>query len=88
MEYWPTKAQIIQIEQDQRRIGLVKPVDVGICGDAKLATQHIYSQLKDGQFQAAKTKVSLKTLLLRHPCLCFWLLLTWSIPIPPPFLLV
>ena len=37
MEYWPTKAKIIQIDADNKMLGLVKKISVGICGDAKAA---------------------------------------------------
>lgn len=45
-DYWPKNAKIIQIEVDPRRIGLVKPVDVGINGDCKLASQELLQRLK------------------------------------------
>jgi sulfoacetaldehyde acetyltransferase len=35
MEYWPTGAKIIQVDTDPRMLGLVRPISVGICGDAK-----------------------------------------------------
>ena len=35
IDYWPTKAAIIQVEMNPDRIGLTKKVTVGICGDAK-----------------------------------------------------
>ena len=39
MDYWPTKAKIIQVDINPDRIGLTKPVTVGIVGDAlKVAT--------------------------------------------------
>ena len=34
-DYWPTNAKIIQVDADQKMLGLVKKIDVGICGDAK-----------------------------------------------------
>jgi sulfoacetaldehyde acetyltransferase len=37
MDYWPTKAKIIQIDADHKMLGLVKKISVGICGDAKAA---------------------------------------------------
>jgi sulfoacetaldehyde acetyltransferase len=37
MDYWPTKAKIIQIDADHKMLGLVKKITVGICGDAKAA---------------------------------------------------
>jgi len=45
-DYWPKNAKIVQIEADPRRIGLVKHVEVGINGDAKLASQDILSRLQ------------------------------------------
>lgn len=45
-DYWPHSAKVIQIEADPRRIGLVKPVTVGVNGDADLATQDILSRLQ------------------------------------------
>ncbi len=37
IDYWPKTAKIIQVDINADRIGLTKPVTVGICGDAKLA---------------------------------------------------
>jgi sulfoacetaldehyde acetyltransferase len=37
IDYWPARAKIIQIDSDHRMLGLVKPISVGICGDAKAA---------------------------------------------------
>ena len=35
IDYWPKDAKIIQVDADPRMLGLVKPISVGICGDAK-----------------------------------------------------
>ena len=35
IDYWPKTAKIIQVDINADRIGLTKPVTVGICGDAK-----------------------------------------------------
>ena len=35
MDYWPKQAKIIQIDADNKMLGLVKKISVGICGDAK-----------------------------------------------------
>ena len=37
MDYWPKHAKIVQIDADHKMLGLVKKIDVGICGDAKAA---------------------------------------------------
>merc|ERR1719510_21480 len=45
IDYWPKNAKIIQVDIDMRRIGLVKHVDVGICGDAALAAADLTERL-------------------------------------------
>ena len=39
IDYWPKTAKIIQVDINADRIGLTKPVTVGICGDAKLVAE-------------------------------------------------
>ena len=45
IDYWPKKAKIIQVDINPDRIGLTKPVTVGICGDAKQVANQILAQL-------------------------------------------
>ncbi len=45
IDYWPSKAAIIQVDINPDRIGLTKPVAVGIIGDAKKVAKSIFSQL-------------------------------------------
>jgi len=45
LDYWPKEAQIIQIDADPRMLGLVKPISVGICGDAGAAARALVAQL-------------------------------------------
>jgi sulfoacetaldehyde acetyltransferase len=45
IDYWPKTAKIIQVDINADRIGLTKPVTVGICGDAKLVASQILAQL-------------------------------------------
>merc|ERR1719453_2145006 len=45
MSYWPTQAKLIQVDINGDRIGLTKPVSVGIEGDATLVAQSILAQL-------------------------------------------
>jgi len=47
MEYWPKDAKIIQIDADAKMLGLVKPISVGICGDAKTAALALIARLKN-----------------------------------------
>jgi len=46
IDYWPKDAAVIQCDIDQRRLGLVKPCDVGILGDAGLAAGALVNRLK------------------------------------------
>jgi sulfoacetaldehyde acetyltransferase len=46
MDYWPKQARIIQIDSDPRMLGLVKPVSVGIHGDARAAAAALTLRLK------------------------------------------
>jgi len=45
IDYWPKNAKIIQVDINADRIGLTKPVAVGICGDAKLVAKQILARL-------------------------------------------
>jgi sulfoacetaldehyde acetyltransferase len=47
MDYWPADAKIIQIDADQKMLGLVKKISVGICGDAGAAAQSLTDRLAD-----------------------------------------
>lgn len=51
MDYWPKNAKIIQIDADNKMLGLVKKISVGICGDVKEAAIALTKRL------AAKTLV-------------------------------
>jgi sulfoacetaldehyde acetyltransferase len=46
MDYWPKEAKIIQIDVDPRMLGLVKPISVGIHGDARAAAAALIERLK------------------------------------------
>ena len=45
IDYWPKGAAIIQVDLNPDRIGLTKPVTVGIVGDAKKVAEGILAQL-------------------------------------------
>ena len=45
LDYWPKDAQIIQVDADSSQIGLVKKVNIGICGDAKAAAEALTQRL-------------------------------------------
>ncbi len=46
LDYWPTGAKIIQVDAESQMLGLVKPIDVGICGDAGAAAAALLSRLE------------------------------------------
>ncbi|MEM0909204.1 MAG: sulfoacetaldehyde acetyltransferase, partial [Pseudomonadota bacterium] len=47
IDYWPKNAKIIQVDINPDRIGLTKPVSVGIVADAKKAAEGILERLAD-----------------------------------------
>ena len=47
INYWPENAEIIQVEINPDRIGLTKPVTVGIIGDAKKVAAAILAKLPE-----------------------------------------
>ena len=47
LEYWPSKAKIIQVDINPDRIGLTKKVSIGIVGDAGKVAMDIFSQLSE-----------------------------------------
>jgi sulfoacetaldehyde acetyltransferase len=56
IDYWPTKAKIIQVDINADRIGLTKPVTVGICGDAKYVAQQILAKLTPSAGNAGRAE--------------------------------
>nr|WP_034279789.1 sulfoacetaldehyde acetyltransferase [Advenella kashmirensis] len=56
MDYWPKEAKIIQIDADNKMLGLVKKISVGICGDAKAAAVALLQRLNDKKLASDATK--------------------------------
>ena len=56
MEYWPTNAKIVQVDADARMLGLVKPVSVGIHGDARAAAADLDARLGGRELAAAANR--------------------------------
>jgi len=54
IDYWPTDAKIIQVDINPDRIGLTKPVAVGIIGDAKKVAQGILERLSGSAGDAGR----------------------------------
>ncbi len=55
IDYWPQDAKIIQVDINPDRIGLTKPVSVGIVGDAKFVAEQILERLSDSAGDAGRT---------------------------------
>ncbi|GIK86351.1 MAG: sulfoacetaldehyde acetyltransferase [Betaproteobacteria bacterium] len=47
LDYWPKHAKVIQVDADAKMLGLVKPISVGICGDAKAAAIALAARLRN-----------------------------------------
>jgi sulfoacetaldehyde acetyltransferase len=56
MDYWPKDAKIIQIDADNKMLGLVKKITVGICGDAKAAAIALTQRLENKTLACDATK--------------------------------
>lgn len=54
IDYWPVNAKIIQVDINADRIGLTKPVTVGIVGDAKQVAEQVLAQLSDSAGDAGR----------------------------------
>ena len=55
IDYWPKAAALIQVELNPDRIGLTKPVAVGIVGDAKKVAQALLAGLGKAAGDAGRT---------------------------------
>lgn len=56
LNYWPEDAKIIQVDADNKMLGLVKKISVGICGDAGAAARALTSRLADRDLACDGTK--------------------------------
>jgi sulfoacetaldehyde acetyltransferase len=56
IDYWPKTAKIIQVDINPDRIGLSKPISVGICGDAKQVARQILAQLSSHAGEAGRAE--------------------------------
>ncbi|HVW55355.1 MAG TPA: sulfoacetaldehyde acetyltransferase [Rhizobiaceae bacterium] len=56
IDYWPKNAAIIQVDINPDRIGLTKPVSVGIVGDAKKVAEGILERLSDSAGDAGRAE--------------------------------
>ena len=56
IDYWPKDAKIIQVDINPDRIGLTKPVSVGIVGDAKKVAESLLAKLGDAAGDAGRAE--------------------------------
>jgi sulfoacetaldehyde acetyltransferase len=56
LDYWPREAQIIQIDIDPRMLGLVRPISVGIHGDARAAAAALLARLRTRPLAGAASR--------------------------------
>jgi sulfoacetaldehyde acetyltransferase len=56
MEYWPKNAKIVQVDADPHMLGLVRPISVGICGDAREAAGALVARLVSTPILAQQNK--------------------------------
>ena len=56
LDYWPQQAKIIQVDSDPRMLGLVKPISVGIHGDARAAAGALIARLKERRLAGAASR--------------------------------
>jgi sulfoacetaldehyde acetyltransferase len=54
IDYWPKDAKIIQVDINPDRIGLTKPVTVGIVGDAKQVARQLLAKLSPSAGNAGR----------------------------------
>jgi sulfoacetaldehyde acetyltransferase len=53
MDYWPSSAKIVQVDADAKVLGLVKPISVGIHGDARAAAIALIERLEGRELACA-----------------------------------
>lgn len=58
IEYWTGQAKIIQVDANPDMLGLAKPIDIGICGDAGAVADQLIAAL--GDFDAGEAVVARK----------------------------
>ena len=56
LDYWPQQAKIIQVDADPRMLGLVRPISVGIHGDARAAAAALLERLKGRQLAGSASR--------------------------------
>ena len=63
LDYWPSRAKIIQIDADPKMLGLVKPISVGLCGDAKAVAAALVARLQGRPLACQRNQAARDTLI-------------------------
>ena len=58
MEYWPSDARIVQVDADAKVLGLVKPISVGIHGDARDAAAALLDRLQGRELACVASRAA------------------------------
>lgn len=61
IEYWPENAKIIQVDADHKMLGLVRAVDVAVCGDARSAARSLLERLQARELACDSNKEARST---------------------------
>lgn len=61
IEYWPENAKIIQVDADHKMLGLVRAVDVAVCGDARSAALSLLERLQERELACDSNKEARST---------------------------
>ena len=61
MDYWPANAKIVQVDADATMLGLVKPISVGIHGDARAAAAALVERLRGRELACTANEAERKT---------------------------
>lgn len=56
IDYWPKQAKLIQVDCDERMLGLVKPSDVDIFGDARATAEALLQRLEGRELVADRNR--------------------------------
>ncbi|WP_440997867.1 sulfoacetaldehyde acetyltransferase [Arhodomonas sp. SL1] len=56
IDYWPKQAKLIQVDCDEHMLGLVKPTDVDIFGDARAAAEALLNRLEGRELVADRNR--------------------------------
>ncbi len=64
LDYWPTEAKIIQVDADSKMLGLVKKIDVGICGDAGATAAALTARLAQRTLVADQNRAERESTLV------------------------